>query len=772
MLLAWTTTPWTLPSNLALCVSDNDEFQYVKIEDKESGNKYILLKDRLVQLYPQMGGKKWKESKNKDIFTILATYKGKDLVGTRYVPIFDYFQAAYGEHAFRVVADGYVTNDGGTGIVHQAPAFGEDDFRVCIKNGIVSKTEMPCPIDWEGRYTDEVPDFQGVNVKKADDAIVQNLKDRGRLVKKTMYHHSYPHCWRSDTPLIYKAVPSWFVKVEEVKDRLLANNEKTYWVPDFVKTGRFHNWLADARDWAISRNRFWGTPMPLWTNEDCSEVVAIGSIEELAKLSGKPVEEITDLHRQFVDDIEIPAPSGNGVLRRVDEVFDCWFESGSMPYAQVHYPFENKDRFEGGFPADFIAEGLDQTRGWFYTLMVLSTCLFDKPAFKNLIVNGIVLAEDGSKMSKSKKNYPDPNLVLNEYGADPLRMYLINSPVVRAESLKFTEMGVKGVVKDLFIPWYSAFRFLVQNAGRWQATTGQLFRPSEDAAVASDNNIDAWVQAELDMLITYVHTEMGAYRLYTVMPRLVRFIDDLTKWYVRLNRERLKGSDGDDQAFTGLSVLYRVLLTVAVLMGPFTPFFAEYLYQKLKVLHPAHSSGGAPDAIGSADSVHFIDLPTVNFTPEQEQKSQIICQEMNALQVVVELGRKSRETNKVNLKKPLEQLVVVSGDPVVLNGLRKLEAYVKEELNVFNFVVTDKEDDWCTFSAKPNFGSLGKRSVCTPALLFLCLFLCLFLLLLYLPLCFSARFLWPCPRVRPSTAAPLHTDAAAVLSDAGQCLHQ
>jgi len=716
--LAWTTTPWTLPSNLALCV--NEDFDYVKLQDVKSGAVYILLEARLVQLYPQIGGKKWKKADNETLFKILGKFKGKDLVGAKYEPLFDYFAAGYGERAFRVISDGYVTADGGTGIVHQAPAFGEDDYRVCLKHGIIDKgKDVPCPVDANGCYTAEVGDFKGQHVKEADAAICDKLKEMGRLVNKAKYAHSYPFCWRSDTPLIYKAVPSWFVAVEQIKDRLLKNNEGTYWVPNFVKEGRFHNWLADARDWAVSRNRFWGTPIPIWASEDYKEIVAIGSVEELETLAGLPKGSVTDLHRESIDGIAIPSKTpGAAPLKRVDEVFDCWFESGSMPYAQLHYPFENKERFEKGFPAHFIAEGLDQTRGWFYTLMVLSTALFDKPAFTNLIVNGMVLASDGKKMSKRLKNYPDPNDVISAYGADALRMYLINSPVVRAEPLKFKEDGVKGVLRDVMIPWYNAFRFMVQNAARWQEGDPQRrWQPSADLAAKSSNPVDVWIQAELGALVAFVHEEMGAYRLYTVMPRLVAFLDQLTKWFVRLNRERLKGTDGDAEALVGLSVLYQVLLTATSIMSPFTPYFAEVLYLKLRKFHPACEAqggqggqGGDPEALGSAKSVHFLQLP--RNPPEKADfaaTAALVSAEMSALQTVVELGRKAREARNISLKKPVKEIVVVTSTPAQFSGLTKLAGYLKLELTAVGLDVTDKEDKWCKYSAKPNFGALGKR---------------------------------------------------------------
>eukprot|EP00957_Ditylum_brightwellii_P168684 12839411-Ditylum_brightwellii.AAC.1 len=545
----------------------------------------------MAQMYPIMNNKKkWKPKMADELFEIQATFPGSELVGKKYTPIFDFFaNTPESENYFRVLSDTYVTDDAGTGIVHQAPAFGEDDYRVCLAHNVIKKgQEIPCPVDSNGVFTEAVPPVKGEHVKKADPTLIALIKENGRLVQKDNLDHSYPFCWRSDTPLIYKAVPSWFVKVEEIRDKIVKNNNETYWVPSAVKEGRFHNWLTDARDWAVSRNRFWGTPIPIWASEDMSEIVCIGSIAELKELSGV---EVDDLHRETVDSVTIPSKKNPGtVLRRIDEVFDCWFESGSMPYAQKHYPFENKEKFEKGFPADFIAEGLDQTRGWFYTLMVLSTALFDKPAFKNLIVNGMVLAGDGKKMAKRLKNYPDPILVISKYGADALRMYLINSPVVRAESLKFQEAGVLGVVKEVFLPLYNAFRFFLQNVERWEGR-GNKFVPDIEKVRGTKNPTDIWISAATQGLIKFVHEEMKAYRLYTVMPALVTFVTQLTNWYVRLNRDRLKGLEGEDadaEAETGLQVLYDVLLDVTVIMAPFTPFITEYFYQHLRKLQPSY----------------------------------------------------------------------------------------------------------------------------------------------------------------------------------------
>jgi len=713
--VAWTTTPWTLPSNIALCV--HPEMEYVRVKDKKTSKVYVLARARLPQLYPIMNNKKkWKPEKAAEHYEIVKTYKGSDLVGKKYRPVFDFFADGSPESKeyWRVISDTYVTDDAGTGIVHQAPAFGEDDYRVCLAHGVIQKgKDLPCPVDSNGQFTDQVPPVKGKHVKEADATLIKLLKESGRLVQKDNLDHSYPFCWRSDTPLIYKAVPSWFVKVEEIRDKIVENNRKTYWVPNAVKEGRFHNWLVDARDWAVSRNRFWGTPIPIWASEDMSEAVCVGSVDELHELSGVKVE---DLHRETVDGIEIPSKKNPGtVLKRVDEVFDCWFESGSMPYAQQHYPFENKERFEKGFPADFIAEGLDQTRGWFYTLMVLATALFDEPAFKNLIVNGLVLAGDGKKMSKRLKNYPDPNLVISKYGADALRLYLINSPVVRAESLKFQESGVLGVVKEVFLPLYNAFRFFSQNIERWEGR-GHSFVPSVDKVKASANPTDVWMSAATQGLIKYVHAEMKAYRLYTVMPALVRFVTQLTNWYVRLNRDRLKGIEGDAEAETGLQVLYDVLLNVTILMAPCTPFITEYFYQHLRKLQPSYADrvngGGSSNPVmpGKSDSVHFLRLPSY----DEGRLNEGAVEAMEALQAVVEQGRNAREKRNISLRTPVKRVVVVLRNPSdnVVKGITgPLKSYILSELNAWDFAVVPKEEehDWVTLSLMPNFEVLGKK---------------------------------------------------------------
>ncbi|MGK5085023.1 isoleucine--tRNA ligase, partial [Bdellovibrionota bacterium FG-1] len=432
-ILAWTTTPWTLPSNLGLAVGK--EIEYLCLREKATGDQTIIAKALLASTYKNPA----------DDVDVLCQLTGKELLGLRYQPLFPYFSAKKSEGAFRVIHSDHVTIESGTGIVHMAPAFGEEDYFACQKEG------MPIvnPVDDDGMFTAEVADYQGRRVKETDKDIIAALKQQGLLFKQETIEHSYPFCWRTDTPLIYRAVSSWFVSVEKIKESIIKNNATTQWVPDHLRDGRFGKWLENARDWAISRNRFWGTPLPVWRNTE-GEVICIGSKAELEKLSGQKVD---DLHIEFIDKITIPSPTGKSPLTRIESVLDCWFESGAMPYAQWGYPESNQEEFKKNFPADFIAEGLDQTRGWFYTLMVIGTALFDQAPFRNVVVNGLVLAEDGKKMSKSLRNYPDPNEVLNRHGADALRLYLIDSPVVKAQELRFSEKGVTDVVRRILLRW-------------------------------------------------------------------------------------------------------------------------------------------------------------------------------------------------------------------------------------------------------------------------------------------------------------------------------
>jgi isoleucyl-tRNA synthetase len=567
-----------------------------------------------------------------------------------------------------------------------------------MDNGIIKKGgDLPLPLDANGRFNSQVPEWKGILVFDANKSIMQNIKQRGRMVRQLQMFHSYPFCWRSETPLIYRAVPCWFIRVEVIKEQLLACQNLTHWVPSRI-SNRFVKWLEGSVDWAVSRNRFWGTPLPLWANEDFSEVICIGSIDELEKLSGV---RISDLHRENVDQIQIPSQNGNGVLRRVEEVFDCWFESGSMPYAQVHYPFENQELFQKSFPADFIAEGIDQTRGWFYTLMVLSTALYNKPAFKNVIVNGLVLAADGKKMSKRLKNYPDPVTMIDSYGADALRLYLINSPVVHGDDLRFREEGVSDVLKDVLLPWFHAYRFFVEAC----LLLSTPFKPTFEKCLQSDNIMDRWILSAAQFLVKFVHTEMESYCLYTVIPALVKFVEQLTNWYLRSNRSRMQGDNGLDDQITSLNVMFEILLTMSVLMAPFTPYLAEYFYQNLrKVLPPETADISKDDYHINVDSIHYLPIPK----PREEIIDTSVLRSIELLQQAIELARSLRERHTLPLKQPLQQVRVILQKEEELEKLHKVKQYLQDQIKVKEVLLSS---DVSSVRAKliPNQKQLGMK---------------------------------------------------------------
>ncbi|KAI0880616.1 isoleucyl-tRNA synthetase [Annulohypoxylon maeteangense] len=687
-LIIYTTTPWTLPSNLLIAV--HPEFEYVEILDEASGKQYILLESGLSMLY---------KDKKKAKYKILGKLEGKEMIGWKYEPLFRYFADQFAD-CFQVIGADYVEADEGTGLVHQAPAFGQEDYDAAVAAGFIHPKRLPpCPVDDKGLFTAEVTDYAGQHVKSADKAIVKDLKETGRLLLATQVSHVDKFCWRSDTQLIRKAVSSWFIRVTNSIPDMLSNLESTTWVPSFVKEKRFANWIANAHDWNIARNRYWGTPLPLWVSDDYEEVVCVGSIAELKELSGY-TGTIDDIHRDKIDGITIPSKKGKGQLRRVDEVFDCWFESGSMPYASNHYPFENSKGFEGGnFPADFIAEGLDQTRGWFYTLSVLGNKLFGVSPFKAVIVNGLVLAEDGKKMSKSLKNYPDPKNVIDQYGSDALRLYLINSPVVRGEPLRFKESGVKEIIAKVLLPLWNSYRFFFEQTILFKKTTGDDFVAQFPKTT---NVMDRWILADCQSMLQFIDQEMAGYRLYTVVPRLLQVIDNLTNWYIRFNRKRLKGAAGleVDDTKAALDTLCQVLFTLVRALAPFTPFITEHIY---RLLQPY--LGDALSGFPNTKSVHFLPFPTA----QESLFDEVIQRKVSAMQKVIQLARTARERKTIPLKTPLLTLVVIA-DAQQLSDIEELQIYVKEELNIRDIVLTNDEERYgIHLEARVDWPILGKK---------------------------------------------------------------
>ena len=662
-ILAWTTTPWTLPSNLALAVGP--EVDYVKVKDGDEF--FYLAENRLGAYYRETPEIVWRG-------------KGADLAGRRYEPLFNYFAELDAQGAFQVLCGDFVSISDGTGIVHCAPGFGEDDNALCKAAGLPEV----CPIDAECRFTDEIPDYAGRAVKETDKEIIQRLKDEGKLVRRDQIRHRYPHCWRDDGPLIYRTISTWFVRAEQLRDRMVKNNQSINWVPAHLRDGRFGKWLENARDWAISRNRFWGTPLPIWRNPE-GEVIVPGSVAELEKLTGRKIE---DLHKHFIDKLEIPSPTGKSPLKRVEEVFDCWFESGSMPYARMHYPFENKKQFEEHFPADFIAEGLDQTRGWFYTLVVLASALFDRPPFKNVLVNGLILAENGQKMSKRLKNYPDPMVVVNTYGADALRLFMLGSQVVRAEDLKFSEAGVKEILRGVMIPMWNALSFFTTyaNVDGYEPPAGEVQPPAK-----ASNVLDRWILSSASQMVEEIRGELDAYNLQKAANRFSRFIDDLTNWYIRRSRRRFWKSSDDADKREAYRTLHYVLLTFAKTAAPFIPFTTEAIYRTLRTKE-------------MPESVHLCDYPEPN-----DCRDEYLEKQMELTMTAVSSGRFLRTANNLKVRQPLAKAVLASPDAASRKMLEETAWIVAEELNVKSVEFSDDEEALVRRSAKANFKVLGSR---------------------------------------------------------------
>ena len=663
-ILAWTTTPWTLPSNIALCAGPN--LNYVCLQPHGSEEKYWICEKRL-SAYFEEGS-----------YQIIKRCDGKELDGLAYEPIFRFADGRVDlSKARRVLLDEYVSDESGTGIVHQAPAFGEDDLRICQREGI----PVFDPVDTEGNFCNYMDFIAGMNIKEADKTIIRQLKEQGSLFRQDTIQHSYPFCWRTDTPLIYKAISTWFVNVEAIKDRMVFHNQNVHWVPTHIRDGRFGKWLENARDWAISRNRYWGTPLPIWRSED-GDILCFGNVADLEEAVGQ---KITDLHKHFLDDLLIHK---NGkTYRRIPEVLDCWFESGAMPYAQQHYPFENKELFEENFPANFICEGLDQTRGWFYTLVVHAAALFDTPAFRNCIVNGLILAEDGKKMSKRLKNYPDPVEMLDRYGADAIRLYMLNSVAVQGESLRFSEQGLVEVTRSVLLPLWNSLSFLSTYAeiDGWEPT-------EENLAVEKTNPLDRWIMSRLQGLIAEVHSAMDLYELNKASAPFVHFIDLLTNWYLRRSRRRFwKDGRGQDK-MSAYATLFLVLRDLSKIIASFVPYVAEGIYESLR---------REEDPI----SVHLDYFPAVD---ENSRDSELEAR-MDLVLAAVNMGRSLRAKHQLKIRQPLQRLFLITRDPEAQRILNELDALLLDELNIKELVLTENEEDLVGLSAQANFRVLGKR---------------------------------------------------------------
>ena len=632
-LLAWTTTPWTLPSNLALAVAP--DVSYVRV--RHNGTVYILAEARLGAYEKELEGAE-----------VLDTVPGSALVGRMYTPMFSYF--ADQPDAFRVIAGDFVTTEDGTGVVHLAPGFGEDDQRVCSENGI----GLVVPVDSRGLFTSEVPDFEGMLVFDANPLIIRELKSRGVVLRHETYDHAYPHCWRTGKPLIYKAVSSWFVNVTAVKERMVALNEQITWVPDHLKHGSFGKWLENARDWTISRNRFWGSPIPVWRSDDPAypRIDVYGSLADLKRDFAVTV---TELHRPVVDDLVRPNPddpTGKSMMRRVPEVLDCWFESGSMPFAQVHYPFENQEWFDQHYPGDFIVEYIGQTRGWFYTLHVLATALFDRPAFSTCVSHGIVLGDDGAKMSKSLRNYPDPMNVFDTYGADAMRWYLLSSSILRGSDFAVTEEGIRDTVRQVMLPLWNSWYFLSLYANA-ESMTGEV-------RYDSTNVLDRYVFSKLKRLIEDTTVSMDQYDIFNACQQVRTFLDVLTNWYIRRSRDRFW--KGDKEAIDTLHTVLQVLTRIA---APLLPLTTEKIYKELT----------------GSRSVHLEDWPDASIVPSDDELETVMDQVRDVCSTTLSL----RKVHSRRVRLPLGELTVASP---LANKLQSFISIITDEVNVHKVTLT------------------------------------------------------------------------------------
>ncbi|WP_288871943.1 isoleucine--tRNA ligase [uncultured Corynebacterium sp.] len=657
--IAWTTTPWTLPSNLALAVHPEVEYSLVKPGDEGVVDTPLLLATNLLGAYAKELGE----------YEVISTFTGAQLEGLEYEPVFDYFRDY--ENAFMVLNADYVTTEDGTGVVHQAPAFGEDDMFTCQDYGI----DLVIPVDADGKFTSLVPDYEGKLVFDANRDIIRDLRAKGRVVRDQTIVHSYPHSWRSGEPLIYMALPAWFVKVTDIRDRMVELNQEIDWIPSHIRDGQFGKWLEGARDWNISRTRYWGSPVPAWVSDspEYPRVDVYGSLDELERDFG---ERPKSLHRPHIDELVRPNPddpTGKSMMRRVPDVLDCWFESGSMPFAQYHYPFENREEHDARQPADFIVEYSGQTRGWFYVQHVLSTALFDRVAYKKVVAHGIVLGSDGQKMSKSKGNYPNVNEVFDRDGSDAMRWFLMSSPILRGGNLIVTEQGIREGVRQALLPIWNAYTFL------------QLYS-SEDAqwSVDSDNVLDRYILAKTHDLVEAVGEALDDTRIADACDEVRRFADTLTNWYVRRSRDRFwEGQEAYPEAF---NTLYTVLEVVTRTVAPLLPYISEVIWRGL--------TGGR--------SVHLADFPKADNLPADAD----LVAAMDATRAVCSAASSVRKANKLRNRLPLPKLTVALPEADLLEPFRST---IRDEVNVKDVELTADVDSAGSFEVVVNAKVAGPK---------------------------------------------------------------
>ncbi|MCB0924620.1 MAG: isoleucine--tRNA ligase [Mycobacterium sp.] len=674
-LLIWTTTPWTLPSNQAVAV--NPEVDYVAVQGRGpfDGRRLVIARARLGAYVRELG----------EDPEIVGSHTGEQLIGLRYLPPFPYF--AESDNAFQVLRGDFVTTEDGTGIVHMAPAYGEDDKATTDTVGIIPVT----PVDAKGRFDATVPDYQGQQVFDANVQIIRDLKNGTGpaavnapvLIRHETYEHPYPHCWRCRNPLIYRAVSSWFVKVTEFRDRMVELNQQITWYPEHVKDGQFGKWLAGARDWSISRNRYWGTPIPVWVSDDPAypRVDVYGSLDEIELDFGVRPD---NLHRPYIDTLTRPNPddpTGMSTMRRIEDVFDVWFDSGSMPYAQVHYPFENGDWFQTHFPGDFIVEYIGQTRGWFYTMHVLATALFDRPAYSNVISHGIVLGNDGQKMSKSLRNYPDPNEMFDTYGADAMRWLLLSSPILRGADFSVTEAGIRDTVRHVVLPIWNAYSFLALY-GNAAGLHGSVRTDQSDV-------LDRYLMGELRLLVESVTDRMDVYDLFGAAESVASFLDTLTNWYIRRSRDRFWAGDQD-----AIDALHTALVTLCQVAAPLLPLVTEHVYAGL-VGDGDADGGGAP-------SVHLTDWPDAATFPRDADLHAGMAQVRDACSTLLSL----RKAEGLRVRLPLSKAVVALADVDLVAPHLDI---LKDELNVKEVELTSEVDRFGSKELILNPKTLGPR---------------------------------------------------------------